>query len=578
MSAPATQRRLSAIMATDVVGYSRLMAADEAGTLAALQEHRRQVFDPATAKFGGRIVKLMGDGTLVEFPSVVDAVECALAIQNALSQSEGTIKLRVGINLGDVIIDGDDIYGDGVNIAARLEALAEPDGICISSIVHESLGNRINAEFCDAGEHEVKNIDRPIRVFSWPAVSEQSSNARAPKTGQKSKPAIAVLPFNNMSNDADQGFFADGLTEDIITALSRTRWYEVTARNSTFAYKGTSPDIREVGKALGAGYVLEGSVRKNSNRARITVQLIETATGNHVWADRYDRQVDDEFVIQDEIAQRVSTALLERVWQDVAKQIGNKSVDEYGAYDHAVTGIVYLHKIEPDGINTAVEHFQKAIDLDPDIALGHIGLGFCYLAQWGMWGDETGTALDKAYVCALKGQETAPDDPHSFRLLSRVYGAQGKFDEAWQCVERALAINPNDGDLIGNRGIYHLTAGEFDQAVEWLDKVLDLHADTPHTIDIMNTWRAIASYCMADYQAAIAYLNHVSGMVFVKHLWLAACHAQLDQQDEAARHSTEVLRIRPRFRLEHGGMWHLFKNKSDQQHIYDAMRKAELPE
>ena len=282
------QRRLAAILAADVVGYSKLMAEDEAGTLAALREHRKNLFDPETAEHGGRIVKLMGDGTLVEFPSVVEAVGCALAIQQALATEDGPIKLRIGINLGDVIIDGDDIYGDGVNITARLEALAEPGGICISSIVHESLGHRVEAAFCDAGDHKVKNIARPIRVYRWSAADTGASDQETLATLESlpEKPSIAVLAFDNMSGDPEQEYFSDGLAEDIITELSRFSELFVIARNSSFAFKGKALDIKEVARQLGVQYVVEGSVRKAGNRIRVSAQLIDASAGAHIWADR----------------------------------------------------------------------------------------------------------------------------------------------------------------------------------------------------------------------------------------------------------------------------------------------------
>ena len=303
-------RRLAAILAADVVAYSRMMAADESGTLAALKRHREAVFDPAVAEHNGRIVKLIGDGTLVEFASVVDAVNCALAIQRTLAAeiADGPkITLRIGVNLGDIIIDGDDIYGDGVNVAARLEPLAEPGGVCLASIVNESVGTRIDVAFSDGGEVHVKNIDRPIRIWKWhPGAAAEP--ARAPKAEpapakaeRTEKPSIAVLPFTNMSGDQEQEYFSDGITEDIITDLSKVAGLLVIARNSSFAYKGRNVDIRTVGRELGVRSVLEGSIRRAGNRVRITAQLIDAADGGHLWAERYDRDLTDIFAVQDEV-------------------------------------------------------------------------------------------------------------------------------------------------------------------------------------------------------------------------------------------------------------------------------------
>src|SRR5271156_1248775 len=303
-------RRLAAVLAADVVGYSRLMGADEAGTLTSLKRHREAVFDPAVAAHNGRLVKLIGDGAIVEFASVVDAVNCALSVQRTGASAPDTgmpIVLRIGINLGDVIIEGDDIYGDGVNIAARLEPLAEPGGICVSSIVNESVGNRIDVRFQDGGDVGVKNIDRPIRVWKW---HPGATTPRAARSGTaKPKPnvataSIAVLPFTNMSGDPEQEYFSDGISEDIITDLSKIAGLTVIARNSSFTFKGRSVDVREVGRDLGVRSVLEGSIRRAGKRVRITAQLTDAATGGHLWADRYDRDLTDIFEVQDEVVEK----------------------------------------------------------------------------------------------------------------------------------------------------------------------------------------------------------------------------------------------------------------------------------
>jgi adenylate cyclase len=310
MAEERVNRKLAAILAADVVGYSRLMGADEAGTLAALKRHREAIFDPAVGAHKGRIVKLIGDGVIAEFGSVIDAVSCAVSVQRSSattpdqSASQPIIVLRIGINLGDVIIEGDDIYGEGVNIAARLEPLAEPGGVCISSIVNESVGNRIDVRFQDGGEISVKNIDRPIRVWKWhPSATVPTaarSNTASPEPNSDT-PSIAVLPFTNMSGDPEQEYFSDGISEDIITDLSKITGLMVIARNSSFTYKGRSVDVRTVGADLGVRSVLEGSIRRAGNRVRITAQLTDAATGAHLWAERYDRDLTDIFEVQDEV-------------------------------------------------------------------------------------------------------------------------------------------------------------------------------------------------------------------------------------------------------------------------------------
>ena len=571
------ERRLAAILVADVVGYSRLMGEDEIGTLARLSRLRKERIEPLISAHRGRVVKLMGDGILAEFASVVDAVNCAVAWQNHLA--EEALRFRIAVNLGDVIVEDGDIYGNGVNVAARLEALAEPGGICLSGTVHDEVKHKLKLDFEDLGERLLKNIDEPVRIYRVvpDGGADAIPRAGAARLKETGKPSLAVLPFDNMSGDPEQEFFVDGMTEDIITALSRDRRFDVTARISTFAYKGASPDVREVAKALGVSHVLEGSVRKGGERVRITVQLIDAATGNHVWADRYDRKIDDEFAVQDEVARRVSSALTERIWQDVARNIGQKRQETYGPYDFAFRATELLHRLDPDAIAPAEDYLGKALDLDPDLLPGHLGLGFCCLIGWCFWGDPTGTLMEKAYRHALKLRDIAPDDAQTYRLLSRVYNSKEMYDEAWECVERALSINPNDGDIIANRGVYHLFQGEFHDAVGWIDKVLDLHADTPHTVDIMRYWKALASFCVADYAAAVAWLGSITGLDFVKTELLSACHARLGQDEKARSESAVILRARPGIRLTDIGLWKSFHREADRKHLFDALRSAGLP-
>ncbi|HUV32146.1 MAG TPA: adenylate/guanylate cyclase domain-containing protein, partial [Devosiaceae bacterium] len=379
-----TNRRLAAILAADVVGYSKMMAADEAGTLAALRAHRESLFNPAVERHHGRIVKLMGDGTLVEFSSVVDAVKCALDIQLKAAEaaaSDTAITLRIGVNLGDVIIDGDDIYGDGVNVAARLEPLAEPGGVCVASIVNESVGTRIEVRFEDGGEVAVKNIERPIRIWKW-RPGRDAARAEAPAGGTNgdanggATASIAVLPFNNMSGDPEQEYFSDGITEDLITDLSKVAGLMVIARNSSFAYKGKSPDIRMVGRELGVGSVLEGSIRKAGNRVRITAQLIDAANGAHLWAERFDRDLTDIFEVQDEVTRKIVDALKVQLAPGDAlklKAAGTRSVEAHDLFLQAremLQGPTKNRQVFDETVRLA----ERAIALDPDYADPYAGL------------------------------------------------------------------------------------------------------------------------------------------------------------------------------------------------------------
>ena len=375
MAVQREERRLAAILSADVVGYSRLMGADESGTLARLKTHREEIIDPKIAEHHGRIVKLMGDGVLVEFASAVDAVQCATAFQRAMADrnadvaEEQRIELRVGINLGDIIVDGDDIYGDGVNVAARLEGLAEPGGVCISRTTRDQVRDKLDIALKDLGEVEVKNIARPVRVFRvrvaepGTAAAPGDPAARAGQPIPADRRSLAVLPFDNMSADAEQEFFADGLTEDIIAQLSRFSDLLVISRNSTFTYKGKATKVQEVARDLGVRYVVEGSVRKAGARVRVTVQLIDAAEDRHVWAERYDRDLEDIFAIQDEITTAIVATLPGRVEADTQDRARNRPTENMPAYECVLAGKVLHHRSKREENVEA-----RAIELDPNYA------------------------------------------------------------------------------------------------------------------------------------------------------------------------------------------------------------------
>ena len=375
-------RRLAAVLAADMVGYSRLIGLDEEGTIARQQALRRELIDPRIAEFGGRIVKTTGDGMLVEFPSVVDAVRCAVAVQGAMPVHEAEypedrrIQYRIGINLGDIVIDGEDILGDGVNVAARLEGLAEPGGICISEAVHHQIGGRVGARFESAGEHAVKNIAHPVRAYHWrPRPLERAAQILS----LPDKPSIAVLPFTNMSGDPEQEYFSDGITEDIITALARLRWLFVIARNSTFVYKGKAADIRQVARDLGVRYVLEGSVRTAGQRIRITGQLIDAETGKHIWAEKYDRELQDIFAVQDDITERVVAAVEPHLYAEEGFRAASKQPDSIDAWGLVVRALSLINKVERRQNQEAQALLRRAIAMEPSYARAHALLGW---ANW----------------------------------------------------------------------------------------------------------------------------------------------------------------------------------------------------
>ena len=457
------QRRLAAILAADVVGYSTLMDEDEAGTLAALKTHRAEVFDPEAAKHGGRIVKLMGDGALVEFPSVLEAVECALAIQKAIATSDGPIQLRMGINLGDVIADGEDIYGDGVNVAVRLEGLAEPGGICISSVVRESLGKRIEAEFADAGAHEIKGKSPPVRVWQWHPATGSSSSGResagqATQVRQRSdfhRPALAVLPFVNHSGDPEQEYFADGLTEDIITALTYWRTFPVIARHSCFEYKGRDVNVVDAGRELGAGYILEGSIRKGAGRVRISVLLIDCSTGHHVWAERYDRELTDIFEVQDDIVQCIAAHIAPEVAIAEARRSSGRGPADLDAWELCLRALPLVRRRTSAGIAEGRELFQQAIALKPDYADAHAGLAMSYNMEIliGAAKDRTVTAM-LAMEAARAAVECDEASSFAHHELSTAHQWLNRIDDALAEAHTAVELNPNDAyalHALGNK-------------------------------------------------------------------------------------------------------------------------------
>src|SRR5215469_4265555 len=365
-------RRLAAILAADVVGYSRLMGADEEGTLERLKAHRRELIDPKIAEHHGRIVKTTGDGMLVEFGSVVDAVRCAVDVQTAMPERntavppEQRITFRVGVNLGDIIIDGDDIYGDGVNIAARLQAIAEPGTVCISATGWEHAGGKVPFGADDLGEYQLKNIERPVRVFR--IASGASATVTRKPLPLPDKPSIAVLPFQNISGDPEQEYFADGMVEDIITALSRIGWLFVIARNSSFTYKGKTVDVKQVGRELGVRYVLEGSVRKGGSRVRITGQLIDATTGGHIWADHVDGALEDVFDLQDRVTASVVGTIEPRLQRAEIERAGRKPTESLDAYDYFLRGMASFHLFTRDSLLEARGLYLRAIELDPNYA------------------------------------------------------------------------------------------------------------------------------------------------------------------------------------------------------------------
>jgi TolB-like protein/class 3 adenylate cyclase len=485
-------RRLAAILAADVAGYSRLMGEDEEGTLAALKAIRRELADPKIKEHRGRIVKTTGDGLLLEFASVVDAVRCAVEVQREMAEPNADvppdrrIELRMGINLGDIIKDGRDIYGDGVNVAARLEALAEPGGICVSRVVRDQVRDKLAFSFEDMGEQQVKNIARPIRVHRV-LLSTQPSPSK-PATGESTKPSlalpdkpsIAVLPFQNMSGDPEQKYFADGMVEEIITALSRIRWLFVIARNSSFTYKGQSVDVKQVGRELGVRYVLEGSVRKGGNRVRITAQLIDAATGTHLWADRFDGSLEDIFELQDKVAVSVAGVIEPTLEAAEIRRSSERPTSDLTAYDLYLRALViFLRPGEMELYLKSFETLRQAIECDPRygpaLALAAFVHTVLYVSGW--TNDASASRRDGVQL-ARRALQVAADDPSVLGNVAYALGCFGEdIDFAIELISRALALNQSFAQGWYWSGWLRLWAGQPELGISHFETSLRLN---PH--------------------------------------------------------------------------------------------------
>lgn len=557
-------RKLAAILAADVVGYSRLMASDEAGTLAALKRHRELIFDPAVAEYGGRIVKLMGDGALVEFASVVDAVECALAVQRAVHAETAVgpkVTLRIGINLGDVIIDGDDIYGDGVNVAARLEPLAAAGGICVASIVNESVGNRVDAVFDDGGAVQVKNIDRPIRVWKWspgPPPASGAGPAMAPSApsavSAANLPSIAVLPFANMSGDAEQEYFSDGIAEDIITDLSKIAGLLVIARNSSFAYKGKHVDIRTAARDLRVRSVLEGSIRRVGNRIRITAQLIDAETGGHLWAERYDRDLTDIFAVQDEVTQQIVSALKISLSPGERSRIaGDGETTDLEARDLYMRGLAISGSaaLTFDVFKRASGLYKQAIERDPAYGRPYAGLAGVLINDWqNRWSDEPEGSLVEAARLNRLAIEKIPNDPFLHGQAALIAMLRKDFECARAEVDTALSLNPNLPMAQSVRGGLLLSAGDPLGAIPCYEQAIRLDPAFAH---MYLHHLGAANLLAGKHETAAALFKERILLVpktDISRVFLASALGHLGEKEEARRIWHELKVINPKYTFE----------------------------
>ena len=576
-----TQRRLAAIVSADVVGYSRLMGVDEVGTLAALRTHRAELIDAKIAEHGGRIVKTMGDGLLLEFPSVVDATTSAIeiqegmAIRNANVTHDNRIIFRIGINLGDIIIDGDDILGDGVNVAARIELLAEPGGVAISGRVHDDVRDRLDAVFVDIGKQTLKNISRPLSVWRWsPGVSQTIDapiNRQAPSL-VLDKPSIAVLPFTNMSGDPEQEYFSDGLAEDIITELSRFRSLFVIARNSSFVFKNQSVNIRKVGQELGVAYVVEGSVRKVGNRVRITAQLVEAETGNHLWAERYDRELDDIFAVQDEITQRIVGALQPEIGEAELKRARLRSPDTLDAWALYHQGIHNLYQYSKAANDEARQQFRQAVEQDDQFAGAYTMLAYAsFMAVFDALSDYRVDQLAESFEMAQKAVRLDDRDAMAHAILGRVLSMRHHHDQAIAECDKAIELNPNLSQAQFGRGLALVLAGRPDEATANLENAARLSPRDPnfYAFLLVSAWvdilRGRFDDALERARQAVAQPN--SGVWGYATLTIALAH--LDRLEEARDALDALIEVKPDIALSFIEETLPFQRDAD-RHIFET--------
>src|SRR6266498_1269948 len=537
MSAP---RKLAAILAADVAGYSRLMGLDEEGTLKRLRKLRRELINPAVALHRGRIVKTTGDGILIEFPSVVDAVRCAVDVQRGMDgrnvdvPAEQRIEFRMGINLGDVVVEGEDLLGDGVNIAARLEGIADPGGICISEAAYQQAHDKLDVAFDDAGEQHLKNIVRPVRTYR--VRLDHIPAQGKPALPLPDKPSIAVLPFQNMSGDPEQEYFADGIVDDIITALTRMRWLFIIARNSSFTYKSRAVDVKQVGRELGVRYVLEGGVRKSANRVRITAQLIDATSSAHVWAERYDRDVSDVFAVQDEITASVA-GVIEPTLADVEQQrVLRKPPERLDAWEAYQRGLWHFNKFGPEENQTAQTFFRRSIELDPNFAPGHYGLALAL--QWDIWHYSTrpfsevqGAPLTEARIAVSLDDK----DAMAHAVLAHMTMWGGEWEAAIAEARTAFALNPNSAFVLSMLGCVLGFGGHREEALNRLQQAMRASPHDP-LIWLWTLWTGVIQFNSRKFDAAVESLRQVVRLrpgYNQSKVLIAASLAHLGRIDEA---------------------------------------------
>ena len=556
------------------------MGADEEGTLAQLKAHRKELIEPKIAENRGRIVKTTGDGLLAEFASALDAMRCAVEVQRIMGDRnqavppDKRVEFRIGVNVGDIIIDGGDIFGDGVNIAARLEGLADPGGVCVSGRVQEDAVGKLDVVFEDQGDQQLKNIARQVRAYRVRLNNVPS--IAAPTLTLPDKPAIAVLPFVNMSGDSEQEFFADGITEDILTELSRFRELFVISRNSAFVYKGKPINAQKVAKELGVQYVVEGSVRKMGNRVRITVQLIDAETDRHLWAERYDRELADIFAIQDELTSSIASILPGRVAAAAHDRVQRKPPENLAAYECVLAGKLLHHRAARADNEEALRMLERAIDLDRGYAHAHAWkacvLGQSFVYGWCADAEATMRAVVEEATLALSLDE---NDSDVHRILAAVnLSLRRDHDKALYHQERALALNPNDDLVVVQQGEMLTWIGQAEQGIEWIQKAMRLNPYHPERF-----WGHLgrAYFVTRRYDEAVKAFRRITRADHSHLAFLAACYAQLGDTAAAEGAAQDVLRRAPDFSVARFIATQHYKQESDREHHRTALLKAQLP-
>ena len=576
-------RKLVAILYADVAGYSRLTGADEDATHRRLSEYL-DLIAVSIESHEGRVMYYAGDAVLAVFDAVVVTLSCATDVQRNLKQrnqdlpDDRKLQFRIGVNLGDVIEDRGDIFGDGVNVAARLESLADPGGICISDSVRTSVGNKLPLAYEYIGKQEVKTIAEPVRAYRVlsEAIDTQNDSSGSGSLELPDKPSIAVLPFDNMSGDPEQEYFSDGITEDIITQLSQFRSLFVIARNSSFAYKGRAVNVPEIGNDLGVKYVVEGSVRRSANQVRITAQLIDAVSGNHIWAQRYDRNMEDIFAVQDDVTQKIVAALIGRVEAADLERAKRKSTANMVAYDFLLHGKDHHHRFTREDNAEALESLQKAIDLDPEYAQAYAWRS-CTIGQAWVRGyaKDAKAAEQQCLEDAQKALELDDNDSECHRILSAIHLLKRQYHLAEYHAERALALNPNDPLIVSQNGEILAFMGNPEEGIQWIEKAMRLNPCRP---DLFGNNLGAALHTARRYAEAVKALSRISSLRYPHHAYLTACYVEMGSVEDVRFHAAEVLRLKPDFSVTSYIATTPYKNQQDREHLGNGLRKAGLPE